>query len=65
MAQNPKPPEGKNELPAKKIVDSDNWKSDQDEREYYYDDSHGYEKFDPDSEDDEEDDDMPEAEAEN
>lgn len=41
-----------------------NWAEDQAERGYYYDDSHGYEKFDPDAEDDEEDDDLPEAEAE-
>ena len=28
------------------------WEEDQKEREYYYDDSHGYEEFDPEEEDD-------------
>ncbi len=41
----------------------DSWETDQAERGYYYDDAHGYEKFDPDAEDDEEDD-VPEDEAE-
>lgn len=33
-----------------------NWAEDQKERGYYYDDSHGYERYDPESEDDEADD---------
>lgn len=33
---------------------SDTWEDDQLERSYYYDDAHGYEKYDPDREDDEE-----------
>jgi hypothetical protein len=41
----------------------DSWETDQAERGYYYDDAHGYEKFDPDAEDDE-DDDVPENESE-
>ena len=30
------------------------WEEDQKDHEYYYDDAHGYEEFDPDDEDDEE-----------
>jgi hypothetical protein len=33
--------------------DDGNWAEDQKERGYYYDDAHGYEQFDPESEDDE------------
>jgi len=40
-----------------KIGDEDSWSSDQRERSYYYDDSHGYEIYNPDEDDDEEDDD--------
>lgn len=34
---------------------SDSWAEDQKDREYYYDDAHGYEKFEPDAEKEEED----------
>ena len=32
----------------------DNWADDQKSREYYYDDAHGYEKYEPEEEEDEE-----------
>ena len=41
----------------KKPIESgadDSWAEDQREREYYYDDAHGYEDFDPDALEDEE-----------
>lgn len=34
----------------------DNWADDQKEREYYYDDAHGYEEYTPEAEDEPEDD---------
>ena len=40
--------------PKEKTADArdSNWSDDQREREYYYDDAHGYEKFDPEEKDD-------------
>lgn len=52
--------DAKPETPAKKKepTRTENWAEDQKERGYYYDDAHGYEAFDPDKDDaeDEEDD---------
>ncbi|MEO8072745.1 MAG: hypothetical protein ABI686_05815 [Acidobacteriota bacterium] len=43
--------------PAKKIepqnADEENWNKNQREKSYYYDDSHGYEIYNPDEEDEE------------
>ena len=47
------PKESTNE-PEKAETDADrkgNWAEDQEERRYYYDDAHGYEKYVPDDED--------------
>lgn len=42
-------------LPEKdsEIGDKDSWSRDQKEKSYYYDDSHGYEIYNPDEDDDE------------
>lgn len=39
---------GKAEKEKPEKGDDSSWSEDQNEREYYYDDSHGYEVFDPD-----------------
>ena len=36
------------------IGDESNWSKDQQERDYYYDDSHGYQVYDPDNDSEEE-----------
>ena len=56
MPEKPKPES--NEEKKSKMPDG-TWENDQRERGYYYDDSHGYEPFDPEKEDDDE----PEVEA--
>lgn len=54
-----KPKEEKEKLPAPKpeIGDEDSWSEAQREKSYYYDDSYGYEIYNPDAEDDEDDED--------
>ncbi|HQZ95589.1 MAG TPA: hypothetical protein PLP21_04680 [Pyrinomonadaceae bacterium] len=51
------------EMPKRKIdaennAEKPNWAEDQKDRGYYYDDSHGYEVYDPDTEDDEREEDV-------
>jgi hypothetical protein len=51
----PKPPKEKPECdPVKpeELASEASWEEDQKKREYYYDDSHGYEKYEPDKDDD-------------
>jgi hypothetical protein len=43
--------------PEKTESDEANWENDQKRRSYYYDDAHGYEVYDPDEADEEEDED--------
>ena len=51
MPQTPK----QKDKPAKvDEKDRSNWSDDQQKRGYYYDDAHGYEKYEPDTEDEEE-----------
>ena len=45
------------EAPEKIESDEANWENDQKRRSYYYDDAHGYEVYNPDEEDEEEDED--------
>lgn len=45
--------------PPKEKKDKDTWADDQQKHEYYYDDSHGYEDFDPEGDEDESDEDAP------
>jgi hypothetical protein len=54
----PEKPRKKKDTVEKKpeIGDKSSWAEDQKEKDYYYDDSHGYEIYDPDSEEDDEDD---------
>lgn len=47
-----KPKPTKREIPDQETKDS--WAEDQSKRDYYYDDAHGYEVFDPKDEEDEE-----------
>ena len=44
------------QVPTEKIDEIAAWTDEQKKHEYYYDDAHGYEQFDPDSDDDEEED---------
>ncbi len=37
---------------SEEVEKSDSWSEDQKEHEYYYDDAHGYEKYEPEEEDD-------------
>ena len=48
----PGKPKGKGKIEKKKPEkgDSSSWSEDQKQRDYYYDDSHGYEVFDPEGE---------------
>jgi len=47
-------PDKNKPLPPEDIDDPANWSRDIENRDYYYDDSTGYEKYDPDDETDEE-----------
>lgn len=47
-------PEKEKRSPSEKSEDESNWSRDIEEREYYYDDSTGYEVYDPDREEEEE-----------
>jgi hypothetical protein len=51
MQNDPSKPDKKE---ADKEPAKDNWAEDQKERGYYYDDAHGYEQFDPESEEESE-----------
>jgi len=55
MPRKPKEKEADEKTPE--CGDQSSWAKDQQEKDYYYDDSHGYETFDPADEDDKEDDD--------
>lgn len=48
-------PESQNKLPDEKAAKRNAWAEDQEKHRYYYDDAHGYEKYEPDADDDEED----------
>jgi hypothetical protein len=48
----PTPPKQKPDEPSSPPEAADTWEADQAKREYYYDDAHGYEKYDPDADDD-------------
>jgi len=51
----PKPPKEKPEcdlVKPEELVSEASWEADQKKREYYYDDSHGYETYEPDKDDD-------------
>jgi hypothetical protein len=52
MAETPK--KKPNEEKEERDADNSTWADDQDERGYYYDDAHGYEKYDPADETDDE-----------
>jgi hypothetical protein len=53
MPETPKKkPASKEKKPEK--PDASTWEEDQKHREYYYDDAHGYEKYDPESDDEDE-----------
>ena len=53
MPEKPKEQENDRELESKseKRDERDAWAADQEKHEYYYDDAHGYETFDPNEED--------------
>ena len=53
----PQPPKTnpKTEPQERDFVKDDSWKGDQEKREYYYDDAHGYETYDPDQDEFDED----------
>ena len=55
MSEKPKEEgEGEKKLPQKpETGDESSWSEDQKEHDYYYDDAHGYEVFEPDEEKDE------------
>lgn len=53
----PETPKEKPKAETDEREDSSTWSEDQKKREYYYDDAHGYEKYDPKSEDEKEEED--------
>jgi hypothetical protein len=57
MTEKPKPADHNGEKPAEDPPDEQTWSEDQKKHRYYYDDAHGYEVYEPDTEEADEDED--------
>ena len=57
MTEKPKPDGDNDEEPVEDLPDKQTWSDDQTKHRYYYDDAHGYEAYEPDEEETDEDED--------
>ena len=55
MPETPKEEPGCDSVEPNELETEDSWEADQKKRDYYYDDSHGYETYEPERDDDDED----------
>ena len=57
MTENPKPEGEKDKEPVEDLPEEQNWSEDQKKHRYYYDDAHGYEAYESDEDETDEDED--------